>query len=337
MASIYPTPLFLSFPSTSPWLSYLSCSILAVWSILYVFIYLVYLIYPVYHIYRIYLAYITYLVFSYHIPDILQRSWRAEVSNKLCAYRRSTVLVGHLFSSFSSLGISCPFFSFCFSSSFSFSFSSSFSSSVLSLFLFLFLFSFTPFSLSLSPSSPFSVFPFLCLFLFSSLLFSFSFFFLSLSPSRLLYFSCLLFSLHMIYLSISLFAPDLAKVLCLPRNLYLTLPNCCAYRKICTWPCEKAAPATKSVLDLAEVMCLSRYLRLRVRKSRDEIRAMLLLSRILAVACRSAATATQFNPGENLVWPCHWTFQPRGDPVVTPRRPIASPCARLPFACFACG
>ena len=59
---------------------------------------------------------------------------------------------------------------------------------------------------------------------------------------------------------------DLAKVLRLPRNLYLTLRKCCACHEIYTWPCESAAPATKSTLDLAKVLRLPRNLYLTLRK-----------------------------------------------------------------------
>ena len=50
--------------------------------------------------------------------------------------------------------------------------------------------------------------------------------------------------------------PDLAKALCLPQNMHLTLRKCCACREIYTVPCESAAPAAKSVPDLLKVLCL---------------------------------------------------------------------------------
>ena len=52
----------------------------------------------------------------------------------------------------------------------------------------------------------------------------------------------------------------------LPRILYLTLRKCCACHKTCTWPCENAAPATKSALDLAKVLRLPRNIHLTLRK-----------------------------------------------------------------------
>ena len=55
-------------------------------------------------------------------------------------------------------------------------------------------------------------------------------------------------------------ATDLAKLLELARNLYLTLRKCCACHKICTRPCESVAPATKSAPDLAKVLRLPRIL-----------------------------------------------------------------------------
>ena len=52
----------------------------------------------------------------------------------------------------------------------------------------------------------------------------------------------------------------------LPRNLHLTLGKCCACQEIYTSPCESAAPATKSTLDLAKVLRLPRNLYLTLRK-----------------------------------------------------------------------
>ena len=46
----------------------------------------------------------------------------------------------------------------------------------------------------------------------------------------------------------------------LPRNLHFTLRKCCPCHEICASPCEHAAPATKSVLDLAKLLPLPRNL-----------------------------------------------------------------------------
>ena len=45
-----------------------------------------------------------------------------------------------------------------------------------------------------------------------------------------------------------------------------TLRKCCACHEIDTGPCESAAPATKSILDLAKVLRLPRNLYLTLRK-----------------------------------------------------------------------
>ena len=143
-------------------------------------------------------------------------------------------------------------------------------------------------------------------------------------------------------------------------NLYSTLLKCRACHDICTRPSESAArpwlravPATKSALDLEQVLRLPQNLHLSVRKSGACAQSARNSSRvhpnairesrnspsqsavvsdahenqngICTSGCQSAAPATQFKPSENLARLCHWaTFRDRGEPVANPWRTRAS-------------
>ena len=72
-----------------------------------------------------------------------------------------------------------------------------------------------------------------------------------------------------------------------PRLRKLTLQKCCACPEICAWPCESAAPATKSLLDLAKVRRLPRNLYLTLRKC-------CACHEICTWPCESDAPATNF-------------------------------------------
>ena len=91
---------------------------------------------------------------------------------------------------------------------------------------------------------------------------------------------------HILYLKITIFNPqlrtlislkncdirapaakiDLAKMICLPRILHLTLPNCYTCHEIYTWPYENTTPTTKSKLNLVKILRLPRNLHLTLRK-----------------------------------------------------------------------
>ena len=106
----------------------------------------------------------------------------------------------------------------------------------------------------------------------------------------------------------------LAKVLRLPQNLYLSLQNCLRLystmrkcrgcHEIRTQPCESAAPATKSPLDLAKILRLRRNLH--PAKSVPDLARVLRLyltmrkcrgcHEIRTPPCESAATAAKSVP-----------------------------------------
>ena len=129
-------------------------------------------------------------------------------------------------------------------------------------------------------------------------------------------------------------APDLAKVLRLPRNLHMTLPKCCACREICTRPCERAAPATKYVPGLAKVLRLPRNLNLPCLAKALPLprNPHLTLPKVCYIRpCQSAAPATKSAPGlakvlrlprnTNLAKParCHYS-RPGAEPAPHPHQ-----------------
>ena len=100
--------------------------------------------------------------------------------------------------------------------------------------------------------------------------------------------------------------PDLlflAQVLRLPRNLCLTLRRCYACHETCAFPCASAAPATKSMPDLAEdamlatkrVLFLAQVLRL-PRNLCLTLRRCYACHETCAFPCASAAPATKSMP-----------------------------------------
>ena len=139
--------------------------------------------------------------------------------------------------------------------------------SVIFLLLACFSFSLSLFSLflSLSLCLYLSLFVFPCL----SLSFSFSCSFLVLSSSLSLSLS-FTFSLSLfLLLSLSLFLSSFSLSLSLSLlsfSFSLDLAKVCTCHAICTRPCESAAPATKSVPDLAKVLRLPRNLYPTLRK-----------------------------------------------------------------------
>ena len=153
---------------------------------------------------------------------------------------------------------------------------------------------------------------------------------------------------------------DLAKVLRLTRNLYLTLRKCCACHDIYTCPCEKTAPAMKSVIELAKLLRLARSPNpfrdrsetasahavcalsgtpIHAQRQRFcillspsssaapatkpvlDLAKVLRLPRIYTSPCECAAPATQFNPCETCARPCQWShLQTRSGTVPGPFR-----------------